>query len=142
MPTPRIVLDTNVFVSALRSRNGASYRLLSLVGEGRFITSLSVPLVLEYEDASCRVARSLGLRRSDIRDIIDYVCSVSEHREVHYLWRPLLRDPDDDMVLELAVESDSDFVVTHNVRDFQGCEKFGLHVITPCEFLRLIGTLK
>jgi putative PIN family toxin of toxin-antitoxin system len=142
MPIPRIVLDTNVFVSALRSRKGASYRLLSLVGEARFILCLSVPLVLEYEDASCRVARSLGLRRSDINDIIDYVCRVSEHREVHYLWRPLLRDPDDDMILELAVESDSDFVVTHNVRDFQGCEQFGVRAVTPREFLHLIGASK
>ena len=137
----RIVLDTNVLVSALRSRSGASFRLLRLVGRDRFELCVSVPLVLEYESVAKRLSVSLGLRHSDIDDILDYLCRVSEHREIFFLWRPFLRDPMDDMVLEVAVEAEVDFIVTHNLRDFAGIEQFGIRAITPQEFLREIGEL-
>lgn len=136
---PRIVLDTNVLIAALRSRRGASYRLLSLVGQGRFELCLSVPLVLEYESAGKRSADAVGLTRAHIDDVLDYLCSVSEHREVFYLWRPFLKDPLDDMVLEVAVESNAGFVVTHNLRHFAGIERFGVRAMAPREFLREIG---
>lgn len=66
---------------------------------------------------------------------------VAEHRDIYYLWRPFLRDPMDDMVLEAAVESEPDFMVTHNVRDFKGVEQFGLEAITPRELLEKIKEL-
>jgi len=141
MRKPRIVLDTNVVISALRSSRGASFRLLSLVGQGRFEICLSVPLVLEYESAAKHAARSVGLRHSDIDDILDYLCKVGEHREIFYLWRPYLRNPMDDMVLELAAESQSDFIVTHNIRDFAGIERFDVRAITPQALLRKIGEI-
>ena len=87
----QIVIDTNVFVSALRSNRGASYQLLSLVGKSaRFEINISVPLVLEYEDAANRELRKIGLAKSDVSDIIDYICSVANHRLIYFLWRPLL----------------------------------------------------
>ena len=135
----RVVLDTNVLISALRSRRGASFRVVSLVGTGRFDLSVSVPLVLEYEEAAMQVARLVGLTREDIADILDYFCRVAEHRQVFFLWRPFLRDPADDMILELAVESGSDLIVTHNVAHFRGAEQFGVRVVTPRELLRQIG---
>ena len=138
---PRIVIDTNVFVTALRSRNGASFKLLTLLGKGKFVISVSVPLVIEYEGAAKKISRSLGLIYSDIDDILDYLCSVSEHRKVHFLWRPFLNDPNDDMVLELAVESQSEYILTYNLKDFQGSEEFGVKVITPRDFLEIIGVL-
>ncbi|MDH4037175.1 MAG: putative toxin-antitoxin system toxin component, PIN family [Candidatus Krumholzibacteria bacterium] len=137
----RVVLDTSVLVAGLRSRRGASHRLLKLLGQGKFEVCISVPLVLEYESASKRISRSLGLRQADIDDILDYVCSVAEHRKVHFLWRPFLRDPGDDMVLELAVESESDYIVTHNISDFAGIRRLGVEALTPGEFLRKIGEL-
>jgi len=100
-----------------------------------------VPLVLEYESATKRISRSIALRHSDIDDVLDYLCSVAEHRKIHFLWRPFLRDTSDDMVLELAVESESDYIVTHNIGDFAGIKRFGLQAITPREFLREIGEL-
>lgn len=133
---PRIVLDTNLFISALRSRNGDSFQVLKLVGLGQFDLMLSVPLILECEDVSKRSSRSLGLRHSDIEDILDYLCHAGELREIFFLWRPFLKDPKDDMVLEAAVESGSDFIVTHNIKDFVGVEKFGLEAIRPGAFLR------
>jgi predicted nucleic acid-binding protein len=116
----QIVLDTNVVYSALRSREGASFRLLGLVGTGRFEINLSVPLVLEYQDICLRlVGPSSALTADDVDAVIDYLCRVGNHRAVYYLWRPALSDPQDDMVLELAVASQAD-VVTFNVADFRG----------------------
>ncbi len=137
----QVVIDTNVFVSALRSRQGASYRLFMLVGLGDFEANISVPLIVEYEDAAKRIAREVGLTHADIDDILDYICSAGRRRKIHFLWRPFLKDPQDDHVLELAVEAGCDFIVTHNVRDFSGSEQFGVRVVTPKEFLRVIGDL-
>ena len=139
--TPRIVLDTNVLVSALRSRKGASFKIVSLIGKNLFQLSISVPLVLEYEGAAKRISKLVGLRYPDIDDIVDYICKVAEHREIYYLWRPFLKDPKDDMVLEVAVESGSEYIVTHNIRDFAGIEQFGLEAITPRQLLEKIGEL-
>lgn len=133
----RIVIDTNVIVSALRSDQGASFRLLSLVGQERFEFSLSVPLVFEYEDACNR--QGGVLQPQDIGDIIDYLCQVGDRRQIYFLWRPCLKDPKDDLILELAVESGSDFIVTYNQKDFAASEKFGVRILTPKEFLTLIG---
>jgi putative PIN family toxin of toxin-antitoxin system len=138
---PQIVVDTNVIVAALRSRRGASFRLLSLIGGKHFEANISVPLLLEYEAASKRIAREVGLTHNDIDDILDYICSVATHRQIYFLWRPLLKDPRDDLVLELAIEAECDFIVTHNVRDFVGAERFGLKVVTPRAFLRAIGVI-
>ena len=138
----QVVLDTNVVVSALRSRTGASHTLLSLVGmSDRFRISLSVPLVLEYEEVLKRQAAALGLTHQEIDDILDYLCSVARRRLIFFLWRPFLTDPKDELVLELAVESDCDLIVTYNQRHFSGIEAFGLQAITPREFLRLIEVL-
>jgi len=136
-----IVIDTCVLISALRSRNGASFKLLSLIDSKKFTFFLSVPLVLEYEAAAKRMSRNLGLTHSDIEDIIDYLCTVGEHRKVHFLWRPNLKDPSDDFVLELAVESGCNYIVTHNIKDFKGIKKFNLKAITPQELLRTIGEI-
>jgi putative PIN family toxin of toxin-antitoxin system len=140
--TPTVVLDTNVFISALRSSRGASHQVLRLVGRNKFDIELSVPLVLEYEEAAKRQSRQLGLTHADIDDILDYLCRVGRHHAIHFLWRPHLRDPEDDMVLELAVEAEAEFIVTHNVRDFAGVESFGLRVIEPQELLAIVGESK
>ena len=143
MTKRRIVLDTNVVVSALRSSQGASFKLLSLVGYAEsFDICLSVPLILEYEDALKRQARQIGLTRTDIDNVLDYLCSVARLHEVFYLWRPTLRDPKDDFVLELAVGARCESIVTFNQRDFEGASAFGLRVEGPKQFLQRIGELK
>jgi putative PIN family toxin of toxin-antitoxin system len=138
---PRVVLDTNVLVSALQSRKGTSFKVISLIGSDLFRLSISVPLFLEYESTAKRISKLAGLTYADIDDILDYICKVAEHRDIYYLWRPFLKDPKDDMVLELAVESESEFIVTHNLRDFIGIEKFGLKAITPRQLLENTGEL-
>jgi hypothetical protein len=72
---------------------------------------------------------------------LDYLCSVATRREIFFLWRPFLRDREDDLVLELAVEASCDFIVTYNKRDFEGAEKFGIRVVTPKEFLEERGLI-
>lgn len=134
-----IVIDTNVFISALRSKRGASYKLIMAIGSGLFDMNISVPLILEYEGPAKRLIGETKLTSDDIDDIIDYICSVAGHWKVFYLWRPFLRDPKDDMVLELAVASESDFIISYNKKDFQGSENFGIKVFTPKEFLKKIG---
>lgn len=136
-----IVIDTCVLISALRSRNGASFKLLSLIDSKKFTFVLSVPLVLEYESVAKRMSRNLGLTHLDIEDIIDYVCTIGKHRKVHFLWRPNLKDPSDDFVLELAVEAECNYIVTHNIKDFKDIKKFKLKAITPQELLRKLGEI-
>jgi len=140
MPRPLIVLDTNVVVSALRSRRGAAFQVLAAVGGRSFDIAISVPTVLEYEEALV-AQRAAGITELDIRTALDHLCEVGREQEVFFLWRPTLRDPDDDMVLELAVAAGCVAVVTYNVRDFRGAERFGVEVWTPVDLLRKVGLL-
>ncbi len=113
--------------------------MLMLVGGTRFEVALSVPLVVEYEDAAKRMSEATGLTPEEVDDVLDYLCSVAHLREIHFLWRPVLRDARDDHVLELAVEAGCTIIITHNVRDFAGTEDFGIEAVSPGEFLRRIG---
>jgi putative PIN family toxin of toxin-antitoxin system len=135
----KIVIDTNIIVSALKSRKGFSFKLLSIIDDKRFKVFISVPVILEYEDAIKRDKTNLKLNKSEIDDILDYICLIAEERKIFYLWRPYLNDPKDDMFLELAVESGCDYIITFNKKDFKGIDKFNLKTLTPKDFLRKIG---
>lgn len=139
MKTLKIVIDTNVIISALKSRNGFSFKLLSIIDDKRFRVFISVPLILEYEDVIKRSESQIKLSFTEISDILDYICLIAEQRKIFYLWRPFLKDPKDDMILELAVESECDYIISFNKKDFKKIEKFNLEVITPKELLRKIG---
>jgi len=134
-----IVIDTNVLVSGLRSKDGYAFQFLEMVGTDRFYINLSVPLILEYEDVLLRQQSDLAVSRSAIEAILDFHCRVAKRHKIYFLWRPFLRDPKDDMVLELAVRAQCTHIITYNKRDFAGVEQFGLSVATPSEFLALIG---
>jgi putative PIN family toxin of toxin-antitoxin system len=138
MLTPRVVLDTNVLVAALRSEAGASFQIVSAIGQGLFDFVLSVPLVLEYEHALLD-NRPPGVAGSDVDALLDYVCAVGQQQPIFYLWRPGLRDPKDDLVLEVAVAGECEAIVTHNQRHFGGVERFGVTALTPSAFWGQIG---
>ena len=139
MALMQIVIDTNVIIAGLRSRRGSSFQLLQLIDKGLFEINISVPLILEYHDVLLRQLTQLQLSQTDIEDLIDYYCSVGKSHEIYYLWRPTLRDPNDEMLLELGVKAQCDFIVTFNKRDFKGIEQFGLVAITPFECLEKLG---
>lgn len=132
------MLDTSVIVAALRSRNGASFKLISLLEQDRFEIALSVPLCLEYEDALARYTDTGLYTTSDIDDLLDYLCAISHKQSIFFLWRPCLQDPKDDMVLELAVAAGCEAIVSHNQRDFRGAELLDIQVHAPRDFLQIL----
>lgn len=136
-----MVLDTNVLVAASRSGRVASAKLLSLVGLGHFEVLVSVPLVLEYEAAILRDLEPGSAKWRLWGDILDFLCAVGRRQKIFFLWRPQLRDPKDDMVLELAVAGRCDAIVSYNRKDFGDLSRFDLRVLTAKEFLEEIGAL-
>ena len=138
MPEERCILDTNVLFSGLYSARGASYRILELIEQERVKTIISPALVFEYEEILRRKKRDLNLSDADIDVVLDNLCLHGEHRKIYFLWRPHLRDPKDDHILELAVAADRSRIVTHNTRDFEGAGLFGIEVMKPREFLQEI----
>lgn len=101
-----------------------------------------MPLFVEYESVAKREGMLEGLSTEDVEAILDYLLSKSSVRKIFYLWRPFLKDPKDDLVLEIAVESQSEYIITFNKKDFKGCDQFGIKVLTPKEFLIERGVLK
>lgn len=136
-----IIIDTNVLVSALRSRRGASYKLVSLLPSDRFTIAISVPLIFEYEDVLRRGKLHPEISEQDISDFIDFLCYVGYRQDIFFLWRPFLPDPSDDLVLEVAVAAGCEAIITYNKRHFREIEKFGLRVLDPKEFLAEIGVI-
>jgi putative PIN family toxin of toxin-antitoxin system len=136
---PPIVLDTNVLFAGLLSRLGASFRVLELIQDGRVRPALSVPLVLEYEMVLKREAALLGLTFRNVDAVLDFFCGIGQLQSIHFLWRPTLRDPRDELVLELAVAAGCSHIVTHNVRDFAGAESYGVSALRPAEYLYYLG---
>jgi putative PIN family toxin of toxin-antitoxin system len=134
---PKIVLDTNIIISALKSRQGAANKLLSILGGEKYISCVSVPLVLEYEEVIGRIFPKMP--KSDINDLLDYICKQSLKSPIYYLWRPVLKDPKDDMILEIAVASSADAIVTYNVKDFLPTKDFGIALASPKEILFTVG---
>jgi putative PIN family toxin of toxin-antitoxin system len=139
----RWVLDTAAVVAGLRSNLGASNRLLTAALERRFTLLVSTPMLIEYEAVMTRTEHldASGLTVGDVGVILDAVASVAEPVRLAFLWRPAVRDPDDDMVLETAANGRADAIVTFNKRDFVTvAERFGVRVLLPGEALRLLET--
>lgn len=137
-----IVIDTNILYAALYSKSGASNALMILVRDGLVIPCISVTLVMEYEDVLSRNGKILELSHSDIKAFLGFIINQAERLKIHYLWRPCLKDSNDDMVLEVAVAAGVNFIVTHNTRDFEGSERFGVRAVTPGWFIKNYGGLK
>ncbi|TXI45926.1 putative toxin-antitoxin system toxin component, PIN family [Methylophilus sp.] len=128
-----IIIDTNVLVAAMKSRNGNSFKLLSMIDGSHWRMNISTPLVFEYESILKREIEAE--RAQDCESLIDYICLVGTAHQIFYLWRPMLKDPKDDHILELAVKSNAS-IITWNVRDFGLASQFGIKVFTPAELLQ------
>lgn len=136
-----IVLDTNVLVAGLRSRLGASARLLTLVGRGLVEINVSVPVMLEYEAVLKRPRVVPAFIARDIEALLDGLCALARRRQIFYLWRPQLSDAGDDAILELAVAAEHAPIVTYNGADFRQAASLGVRVLTPRELLYEIGAI-
>ncbi len=132
----RAVLDTNVIVAAMKSNQGASHEVLLRADAGRFQPVLSVPLVTEYEEVLRRPESDIPLSASRLDAILDRLCEVAHNQRIHFLWRPHLKDPKDDMVFETALAAGADFIVTFNLGDFEPARRFGIPPLTPGDFLK------
>jgi putative PIN family toxin of toxin-antitoxin system len=140
----RVVLDTNVIVAAGCSRNGASFALLQALRANRFRLLASVPLFLEYEAVLKRPEHLLiGPRSAAMVDaFLDALVQAIEPVHLFYLWRPQLRDPADEMVLETALNGRAEALVTFNTDDFAAAQRFALPVLTPAAFLQQLNKEK
>jgi putative PIN family toxin of toxin-antitoxin system len=137
----RIVLDTSVVVAAIRTRAGAGNAVLRLVATRRLVPLATPPLFLEYEDVLKRAEQRLahGLALEDIDEFLGELAALIEPVEVHFRWRPQLRDPNDEMVLEAAIHGKADALVTYNLADFSAAgDRFDIPVLSPADLLKRV----
>jgi predicted nucleic acid-binding protein len=128
-------------VAAIRSDAGASRLLLDAALRRRYVLLASVPLMIEYESVMTREEHLAvaSLSADDVHALLDGIAAVAEPVQFVFLWRPMLRDPNDDMVLETAINGDADVLVTFNQRDFaEVTKRFSLRVCLPAQALRLL----
>ena len=132
-------MDTNVLLGALWSQRGAAHQVLEALRRGRWRIVLSNHLLLEYEEVCKRHAAEMGMTLEEIDDVLDAICLVAEERALRPGWVPQLSDPDDEPMLQLAVESAVPDIVTRNIRHLRPALAFGIHVLSPAEFLNQIN---
>lgn len=141
----RLLLDTAVIVAAMRSPAGASAALLRAARARRLTLLASVPLFIEYEAACTRAEhrQAAALSQKEVQQFLDALAALIEPVQTHYLWRPQLRDPGDEMVLEAAVNGQAEALVTFNSRDFGSApSRFGIRLLLPSEALRSVKFLR
>jgi putative PIN family toxin of toxin-antitoxin system len=137
----RIVIDTNVLLSALFSNKGKSFKLLELLGKSAVnkerYNVISVPLALEFEEVLLRPKNRVKydyFTQEDIHLIVSDIVNISHKTRLHFLWRPFLKDSFDDKVLETAINGQAKAIITYNTKDFAGVKKyFDIDILTPAE---------
>jgi len=137
----QIVVDTNVLIAALRSKRGAASLFLLRLNDDRWIINVSTALLLEYEEVLKRPDMRPFISAGEADELIDAICSIAKDHDIFYLWRLLVRDPEDAFIFELAVSANADFLITFNTKDFLKAVDFGVKLVTPREFLDFVGDL-
>ena len=140
----RVVLDTNVLVAALRSDRGASRKLLMYGLDRKIRLVVSVPLVIEYESVLTRSEHlaAAGGSATEVNALIDAIVKVAEPVILRFLWRPRLKDPADEMVLETAINGRADRLVTFNLRHLKSAAgEFGILALSPAEMWKEVQHL-
>lgn len=136
-----LTLDTNILYQALKSKTGASYFILQQVRNRKIQIALSVPVFSEYQDVLTRdkSLQDFELQLNDVEKFLRFIAYIGKPFEIYFLLRPSLKDEKDNKIVELAVTSQSDYLITSNVIDFKNAElKFDqLKIITPSEFVKM-----
>ena len=139
------VFDTSVLVAAFRSRRGASFLVLQALRQKVIAGAVSEALFLEYSDV---LKRDENLQQfwtapSEVDVILGVLADVLQPVPIYFRWRPQLSDPDDEMVLECAINAQAEMIVTFNVQDFlPAAKQFGFDVIQPGHFVRLLNLVE
>jgi predicted nucleic acid-binding protein len=134
-------MDTDTIVAGMRSVGGASAELLRMARTGQITLTATAPLCFEYEAVCSRPEHiaAAGFSPGDLQVFLDAVAGMVEPTEVWFLWRPQLRDPGDELVLEAAVNGRADAIATFNRRHFRGAaERFGIDILLPSEAIRRV----
>lgn len=134
----QIVIDTNVLVTAMRSRRGRSNELLRRLGDPRWQVNISAALILEYEEVLMRQAATGAFSERVAMVIVDRFCALGRENAIFYRWRPSLPDADDEFLLDLAVRCQCDYLITFNPRDLIAASTFGIRIVTPGQFLTIM----
>ena len=133
------IIDTNVLLSGLKSQKGQSYKLLQKLLNDEFEIAISVPLILEYEAILKKKLDRNIFSDQDIDSVINYLCKIGKQVKIFYLWRPFLKDPFDDHIIEVALSANCKYIITYNKKDFIDVEQFGVKVLTPYDFIKVMG---
>ncbi len=137
----RAVLDTNVLLAGLRSNKGASFELLRLLRAGKWKLVLSNTVLTEYEEVVKREAAALDLTLADADELLDVLCLLAEPCTVSDRWTPILTDPSDEALVQLASEAKANCLVTHNRRHLEPATRLGIKVLAPKQFLDIVRAL-
>jgi putative PIN family toxin of toxin-antitoxin system len=137
----KVVIDTSVWISALINKDGFSREVIKLALKDIIYPQINMPLFIEYESVSKReeIVKLTPLSQSEYEELFSAFISTMTWNEIYYLWRPNLKDKDDDFLVELAVASNAKYIITENKKDFIDSElKFGFKVLKPSDFLKEI----
>ena len=135
----KIVIDTSVWISALITKESKARELLRLVFQAKLSPQMSEALFREYEDVMKRkkIQKSTPLTLLEQNELFEAYLSTCRWNEIYYLWRPNLKDENDNFVVELAVASGAEAIITYNIKDFKDAELIFKHkIITPEDFIK------
>jgi putative PIN family toxin of toxin-antitoxin system len=138
----RAVMDTNVLLAAFRSRTGASFQIFDRLKRGEWTAVLSNHLIYEYEEVLKRDAAALALSLDDVDQLLSALCARGEEWTLTHNWEPVLPDPDDEPLVQLAQESGARIIVTHNTAHLQPALALGIQVLKPREYLAILRQLQ
>ncbi len=137
----KVVIDTNIWISALISRDGTSREIIRLALMGKISPQISTPLLIEHESVIKRnkIQKLCSLNIEEQEELLQAYLATCKWNEIFYLWRPNLKDKNDDFLVELAVASNSSAIITDNKQDLIANElHFNFEVLTAKEFLERI----
>ena len=138
MPKPRAVMDTNVLYAAFYSRIGASFEIFQRLRLGEWTAVLSNHLVHEYEEILKASRDEFGLSLTDVDELLYAICARGEEWQLAHGWEPVLSDPDDEPLIQLAVESGANRIVSHNLRHLLPARDLGIDLLQPAAFLAIL----